>query len=154
MQELAKRRDTAMNRRRLELGMTWRQVAAAAGVSYETLRAVRKGDSTGGELTLRSIERALRWAPPAFEVIDSGGEPAPADDAQSVTRDNRGGELPPLDRELELASRLLSALVRELELSPEGADSAWRAVKAQLERDHAEAKREAPPSGESTSGTG
>ncbi|MFF8980216.1 hypothetical protein ACF08A_25815 [Streptomyces cellulosae] len=81
MSELAQRRDEAMNRRRLELGMTWRQVAAAARISYETLRAVRKGDTAGGELTLSSIEKALHWSPGAFADIDSGHEPLPlADD--------------------------------------------------------------------------
>ncbi|NUS29776.1 MAG: helix-turn-helix transcriptional regulator [Streptomyces sp.] len=77
MPELARRRDEAMNRRRLELGMTWRQVAAAAHISYETLRAVRKGDTAGGELTLSSIERALRWTPGAFAAVDAGREPLP-----------------------------------------------------------------------------
>ena len=77
MPELAQRRDEAMNRRRLELGMTWRQVAAAAQISYETLRAVRKGDTAGGELTLSSIERGLRWAAGAFQAIDAGREPLP-----------------------------------------------------------------------------
>jgi transcriptional regulator with XRE-family HTH domain len=77
MPELARHRDEAMNRRRLELGMTWRQVATAAQISYETLRAVRKGETAGGELTLSSIERALRWAPGAFTHIDAGREPLP-----------------------------------------------------------------------------
>lgn len=82
MSELARRRDEAMNRRRLELGMTWRQVAGAARISYETLRAVRKGDSVGGELTLSSIEKALLWAPGSFADVDAGRDPLPlADEA-------------------------------------------------------------------------
>lgn len=80
MSELARRRDEAMNRRRLELGMTWRQVAAAARISYETLRAVRKGDTAGGELTLSSIEKALHWSPGSFAVVDRGQDPLPLAD--------------------------------------------------------------------------
>lgn len=82
MPELAQRRDAAMNRRRLELGMTWRQVAAAAHISYETLRAVRKGETGGGELTLSSIERGLRWTSGAFADIDAGREPLPLLDSE------------------------------------------------------------------------
>lgn len=77
MSELARRRDAAMNRRRLELGLTWRQVATATETSYETLRAIRKGETGGGELSLRNIERGLRWAPGAFAAIDAGREPEP-----------------------------------------------------------------------------
>ncbi|MGW1035050.1 helix-turn-helix domain-containing protein [Streptomyces antibioticus] len=142
MQELAKRRDTAMNRRRLDLGMTWRQVAAAAGVSYETLRAVRKGDTAGGELTLSSIERALRWAPDAFEAIDSGREPAPLVDTADAPAGARAGELLPLEEELKLAQRLLAAVVRETKLSPKQADVVWQAVRADLDEKHAKASQE------------
>lgn len=74
MPELS-RLDGTMNRRRLDLGLTWRQLAERANVSYETLRAVRKGEASGGELTKRNIERALRWQVGSFEAIEAGGDP-------------------------------------------------------------------------------
>lgn len=39
--------DGEMNARRLQLGMAWKEVATTAGISYETLRAVRKGETSG-----------------------------------------------------------------------------------------------------------
>ena len=38
------RLDEAMNQRRLELRLNWRQLADAAGISYTALRAIRRGD--------------------------------------------------------------------------------------------------------------
>lgn len=137
MPEKAQQRDGAMNRRRLDLGMTWREVAAAAGISYETLRAVRKGDTAGGELTLSSIERALRWAPGAFAAVDAGQAPpvlSEADDPGSAT--GAGGP-PPLEEDLALAQRLLASTVREMDLSPSEADEVWRRVRAEIEQSHA-----------------
>jgi transcriptional regulator with XRE-family HTH domain len=68
--------DGAMDRRRQALGLTWRQLAEQAGISYETLRAIRKGEQAGGDLTRRGLERALLWETGGFEVAESGGVPA------------------------------------------------------------------------------
>jgi hypothetical protein len=63
--------------RRLDLGLTLRLVAQEAGMSYESLRAIRAG--TGGNpraLTLRGVDRALYWRPGSAErVLYDGGEP-------------------------------------------------------------------------------
>lgn len=137
MPDKAQQRDAAMNIRRLDLGMTWREVAATAGISYETLRAVRKGDSTGGQLTLSSIERALGWAPGSIAAIDDGGEPVVLSAAEGSAHDDRPGELPPLEDELALAQRLLAATVREMGLTASEADEVWRRVRAEIEQAHA-----------------
>ncbi|GGM64347.1 hypothetical protein GCM10012275_38660 [Longimycelium tulufanense] len=73
----------AMERRRLELRMRWKDVAAAGDIAYETLRAIRKGkgDEIRG-LTKVAIETALRWAPGSVDVILSGGEPTPLEQPQ------------------------------------------------------------------------
>ncbi|MEV7584429.1 helix-turn-helix domain-containing protein [Streptomyces erythrochromogenes] len=68
--------DGAMNRRRQARGLTWRELAEQAGISYETLRAIRKGEQAGSDLTRRGLERALQWETGAFEVAEAGGEPA------------------------------------------------------------------------------
>lgn len=64
-----------MNARRLQLGMAWKEVATAAGISYETLRAVRKGETSGAPLTLRKLEQALRWAQGSINRVERGGKP-------------------------------------------------------------------------------
>lgn len=66
-----------MEDRRLDLGLTLRQVAQNAGVSYESLRAMRS--STYGDprpLTMRGLDRALHWKGGSVKrVLYDGGEP-------------------------------------------------------------------------------
>ena len=66
-----------MDDRRIELGLTWEQVADAAGLRYETLRAVRNKDSAIRPLTRRAIATALRWSPNSVDLILDGGDPDP-----------------------------------------------------------------------------
>ncbi|MFJ9979646.1 helix-turn-helix domain-containing protein [Streptomyces cyaneofuscatus] len=75
--------DGEMNARRLQLGMAWKELATSAGISYETLRAVRKGQ-TGAPLTLRKIEQALRWAQGSITQVERGGEPTPLADDEAT----------------------------------------------------------------------
>lgn len=70
--------DQAMEHRRLELGMSWKEVAAAAGVSVETLTALRKGRvnaANANPLTKRGVERALKWEPGGFDEALAGRAP-------------------------------------------------------------------------------
>lgn len=71
------RLDEAMNERRLELGLTWRQVATAGDISYETLRAARRGDADIPIMTLRAIDRGLLWTTGSARAVLDGGEPTP-----------------------------------------------------------------------------
>ena len=66
-----------MDDRRLELGLRWRDVAEAGGVSYEALRDVRNG--TGGirRLTEHAIETGLQWEAGSVGLILAGGDPVP-----------------------------------------------------------------------------
>jgi hypothetical protein len=101
-----------MDERRLQLGLKWTQVAerAGAGLSAETLRAIRRGEQAPRPLTRAAIDRALQWAPGSTDRIlehDSDGEPEPMPDAvQPVTiapedlsgimrRSDRDGNLKP-----------------------------------------------------------
>lgn len=152
MTELAQRRDEAMNRRRLELGMTWRQVAAAAAISYETLRAVRKGDTAGGELTLSSIERALHWVPGAFASIDAGREPTPAQantDARAALRESDAAASSSLpSRDVELMADIAAATAERLGLTQSEAEEAFRlALRGIEEKRAAEVQAEGNPEG-------
>lgn len=65
----------AMDVRRVDLGLSLREVADAAGVSVETLRAVRRGSNEPSALTRRGIEKALAWTPGSVERTLAGGEP-------------------------------------------------------------------------------
>jgi len=69
----------AMNERRLELTprLNWRQVATAAGISYEALRAIRRGDYRPSENTAAALDDALRWERGSVEAILDGGTPTP-----------------------------------------------------------------------------
>ncbi|MFF9248848.1 helix-turn-helix domain-containing protein [Streptomyces globisporus] len=82
--------DGEMNARRLQLGMAWKEVARSAGISYETLRAVRKGETSGAPLTLRKIEQALRWAQGDINRVERGGKPTPT----SAAAEAASGEAP------------------------------------------------------------
>lgn len=57
-----KRLEQAMKERRLDLGMNWRELAARAGISYEALRSIRRGDYRPSDITARGLDDALGWA--------------------------------------------------------------------------------------------
>lgn len=124
------RLNEAMQDRRLALRMNWRQVADAAGISYEALRAIRRGDYKPTALTSRGLDDALQWAHGSVLAVLDGGDPTPA--APAATEANT------LSEELELARRLLGATVRELGLSPSEAEEAWQQVRQDITRSHTE----------------
>lgn len=64
-----------MDARRLELGMTWEEVASAAGIKPPTLRAIRNGTNRPSPLTARGLDKAMSWTPGSVEAILDGGEP-------------------------------------------------------------------------------
>lgn len=64
-----------MDERRLELDMKWEEVAAAAGIKPPTLRAIRNGTNHPSPLTMRGIDRALRWEPGSVDAVLAGGTP-------------------------------------------------------------------------------
>ncbi len=76
--EARKRLDDAMGARRVELDQTWRDVAAAGGLSYETLRAARRGTGDIPPLTQASIERGLQWERGSVAAVLGGGTPKAA----------------------------------------------------------------------------
>lgn len=64
-----------MEDRALDLGLTWREVAARAGISIETLRLLRTGADGARPLTMRAVDAALEWRPGSVQRILGGGEP-------------------------------------------------------------------------------
>lgn len=89
-----------MQARRLELGMkTWRALATEAGISYETLRALRSGENiTSG--SAHSLEGALQWEPGSIDLILDGGDPTPRGETASP-REKLRREVSALEAELE-----------------------------------------------------
>lgn len=77
------RLDLAMDARRLSLNLEWRDLAAEAGVSYETLRALRRAGNAA-PLTKRRVEEALRWTPGSIDAVLAGGEPTLAESLESA----------------------------------------------------------------------
>jgi hypothetical protein len=74
------RLDRLMDARRLDLDLTWRDVAARAGLSYEALRALRAGPGGLRTLTMRKLDRGLAWeAGSVRRVVLEDGDPVPLD---------------------------------------------------------------------------
>lgn len=96
-----------MERRRVELRMSWRDVSTAAGMSYEGLRAIRKGDRHPNAVTKGRIEDALQWMPGSVEAVLAGGEVTPAAAAQP-------DRTIPTDDELSAVEALLEQAMAEL----------------------------------------
>jgi transcriptional regulator with XRE-family HTH domain len=139
------RLDQAMNRRRLELRMNWRELAEAAGISYTALRAIRRGGYRPTELTARGLDEALHWAPGSVHTVLDGGEPSLLGvQAPPKVPEGASSTTPSLKEKLELAGRLMAAQVRELDLSPDEAAEAWQLAQERITRAH-EAATQSPP---------
>lgn len=120
-----------IERRIAALALEYAEVCRRAEISDETLGKIRKGMRARGS-TYRKLERALEWEQGSIAAILEGGEPTARDDGadrQAVAR-------PDPSQELQLAQRLLAATVREMGLTPEEADEAWRRVRLEIEATH------------------
>lgn len=101
--------EAAMEQRRVELRMSWREVSSAAGMSYEGLRAIRKGDRHPNPVTKGRIEDALQWSSGSVDAVLAGGEPTPAQPPQPSLR-NDPDELARVEALLEEAMAELNRL--------------------------------------------
>lgn len=133
------RLDEAMNRRRLELRMNWREVAEAATVSYTALRAIRRGEYKPTELTARALDEALQWAHGSVASILAGGEPTPLEDAElhSALREEAtaaAAESALSSRDIELVEELALSAAEKVGLSPDQAREAFRRALSRIER--------------------
>lgn len=64
-----------MDDRRIELDLSWEEVARRAGMVGMTLRRIRNGESALPRRTAAKIDRALKWQPGSVEGILADGEP-------------------------------------------------------------------------------
>jgi DNA-binding XRE family transcriptional regulator len=84
MPEPHERLEEAMKQRRLDLRMNWRELASAAGISYEALRSIRRGDYRPSDITARDLDDALKWKRGGvLGLLDNTGEPEPLDVGES-----------------------------------------------------------------------
>lgn len=75
--EARQRLTEIMESRRLDLGLTWREVGLRAGVSVEAIRLLRAGPGGIRPLTMRDLDRAFGWMPGSVQKILDGGDPEP-----------------------------------------------------------------------------
>lgn len=68
-----------MDRRRVDLGLTWQRVSERGDVSLRALHSVRSGDNAIRALTQAAIEKGLGWRSGSIETILGGGDPVPTD---------------------------------------------------------------------------
>ena len=66
-----------MDERRLELRLTWQDVADRGGISLRALANARTGDAEIRPLTQAGIEGGLQWERGSVARILAGGDPVP-----------------------------------------------------------------------------
>lgn len=76
--------DAAMNKRRVELGLEWDDLAKHGEVSDSFLRGFRKGRKGARDLTKAKLEDALKWQRGSIDAILAGGQPEPADEIPTI----------------------------------------------------------------------
>lgn len=118
MSEPYDRLDAAMGRRRLDVGLkTWRDLAVAAGISYETLRATRKGEGQPADATIYGLERALRWKTGSIGAILTGRQPTPLPNTSpaSPAADGQETEVQRLRAEVAEQREQIAAMLERLD---------------------------------------
>lgn len=89
MPEPHERLDRAMEARRLELDMTWTDLARAANVSPQALRSIRRGEYRPSKLTAKNLDRALHWPTGTVdEILDGADAPSTMDAAEGILDEN------------------------------------------------------------------
>lgn len=90
--------EQALDRQRLRLRLTWREVARRAGVSPETLRKIRLQGATGvNPVNVAAVEQALALPQGAIRAIQEedcpvqAGQPAPVTPDEVSLVDAPGG---------------------------------------------------------------
>lgn len=103
-----------MEERRLELNLTWREVAGAGGISYEVIRSIRNGTGDIRRLTQRRIEDGLRWRPGSVGQILAGGNPVPLEGGTVRHRGDADGPATFMDADPDELAPYLAQVEREI----------------------------------------
>jgi transcriptional regulator with XRE-family HTH domain len=97
------RLDEALEERRVDLDLTWRELADAARMSEPALRAIRRGTYAPSTRTRRRLERAIGWQQGSIDAVLAGGEPTTVDPLEALN-----------DDELRLLREAIARAVAEL----------------------------------------
>lgn len=124
------RLEKAMQDRRLELRMKWIDLAKTAGITYEALRSIRRGDYRPSELTTQALERALRWTTGSVEAVFNGKEPAPIDEPAEPERTLTPEEIAAMAEGL----REVTAMAAGLRAETQELRETWSAMTEQLRK--------------------
>ena len=115
MTEAHERLEAALEQRRVELRMSWRDLTRAADMSYEGLRAIRKGERRPNSVTKARLESALEWQQGSVDAVLAGGQPEPVDASQP--KQAASDDLDAVEALLEQALAELNRLKRERDKS-------------------------------------
>jgi hypothetical protein len=107
--------------RALDLGLTLRDLAQTAGLSYEALRNIRHGTGGMRPLTARKVEAALRWENGSINRILDGGEPVALPPANGGRHRRASSLIAGLDDDPGLA-RIRADVERDAEKWDRGAE--------------------------------
>ena len=122
-----------MEDRRLDLMLTWQEVADAAGITTETLRQIRFGTAQIQKLKQRGVEEALAWQPGGIAAFLTGGDP-PSPVATPVNAIDRVG----LRVHGMTAAQLYMTVVRNKAIALSDRAAFVRAVVTTIEGPHPE----------------
>lgn len=80
-----------MERRRLELRLSWEEIASRARISAGHLRRIRKGESGVSTIVRARLEEVLQWQPGSIQAVIEGCDPTPADKQPTIELVQSGG---------------------------------------------------------------
>jgi transcriptional regulator with XRE-family HTH domain len=98
-----------IERKRLDLGIEYKELAGRAEIAPETLRALRSS-GRASSLTKRRLERVLDWEPGSIDAVLSGDDPTPLE-ASGQASNSEAATL----EELRAENAELRAQVEEVE---------------------------------------
>jgi hypothetical protein len=101
-----------MDERRVELGLTWTEVARRAGLTPEALRLIRTKSTDLQRSTKDGIERALLWTSGSVDAVLADGEPTLRADAQDGPSEASLRAVPVVDEFKEAMNQYREALLR------------------------------------------
>lgn len=119
MQKPYERLNAHMNSRRLDLDLSWEEVADRARMTSTNLRAIRRGTTRPSELGARRLEDALDWKSGSIARILEGGEP-----------------------ELTAVADYMAFIEQYADARGMEIDEAWAEIKARAEADERAVERE------------
>lgn len=134
MADTVGRLDAAMEARRLILDLEWQDVADRGGLSYETLRALRRSGRASA-LSKRRAEQGLAWKAGSIDAVLAGGTPTPID---AVLVPAGSGE----ESRAQLLRRLIAEAQDELRWLNPKYESTRTVIRERLERQIAELQRQ------------